>query len=84
MLAAQTATPGSAGYVLIERVTGSLAGRTGSFLLQHYGVMQAGRDTEHAVSVIPDSGTDGLSGLAGTMSITSGADHAYAFSYTLP
>ena len=53
MLAARTATAGSAGYVLIERVSGTLAGRTGTFLLQHHGLMNRG-SPELSVTVIPD------------------------------
>ena len=83
MLAARTATEGSAGYVLIERVTGLLAQRSGSFLLQHHGLMQRGRP-EATITVIPDSGTDDLAGLTGGMSIDAAADHAYRFDYTLP
>ncbi|HEU0014473.1 MAG TPA: DUF3224 domain-containing protein [Longimicrobium sp.] len=84
MLAAQTGVEGSAGYVAMERVTGTLAGRTGSFVLQHSGTMNRGA-AQLTVSVVPDSGTDALAGLAGTMTIDlSGGGHAYTFHYTLP
>ena len=68
MLSAGTATKGSAGYVAIERVEGTLQGRRGSFMLQHNGVMTRG-DGRLTVSVVPDSGTDELVGLVGTMTI---------------
>ena len=82
MLAFRTATPGSAGYVLMEKVTGRLAGRTGSFVLQHHGLMDRGLP-ELRVSVVPDSGTSELAGIAGEMSIDAAANHSYVFSYTL-
>jgi hypothetical protein len=84
MLSAMTSTTGSAGYVAIERVTGTLAGRRGTFILQHSGTMSRG-EPRLIVSVVPDSGTDALIGLTGTMTIdTSGGRHAYEFMYTLP
>jgi hypothetical protein len=76
----------SAGYVAvaIERVTATLAGRHGAFALQHSGISEHGTDTA-TVTVIPDSGTDGLRGLTGTMKIDgSTGTHKYVFSYTLP
>ena len=81
MLSAMTNTKGSAGYVAIERVSGTLDGRTGTFVLLHSGLMDRGTPTL-AVTVIPDSGTDALAGLTGTMSLTPA--HAYDFTYTLP
>jgi hypothetical protein len=83
MLSAGTAVKGSAGYVAIERVTGTLHGRSGSFVLQHYGTMTRGQP-ELNILVVPDSGTDQLAGLAGKMQviITSGK-HDYEFEYTL-
>lgn len=84
MLAAMTATEGSAGYVAIERVTGTLAGRTGTFMLQHDGLMNRGAPSL-VIHVVPDSGTDGLVGLSGTMQIVmDGGAHTYVFDYTLP
>ena len=85
MLAVRTAIAGSAGYVAIERVTGTLAGRTGTFALQHWGMMDKGAP-DLKISVIPDSGTGDLTGLAGTMTIDiqPGGKHFYAFTYTLP
>ena len=84
MLAAMTAVEGSAGYVAIERVTGTLAGRTGTFLLQHSGIMSRGAPSL-VITVVPDSGTGELEGLAGTMNIIiAGGKHSYEFDYTLP
>ncbi len=84
MLSAATNIQGSAGYVAIERVTGTLGGRSGSFILQHSGTMARGTPSL-TISVVPDSGTDQLVGLAGTMliMITEGT-HEYDFTYTLP
>ena len=84
MLTAGTAVKGSAGYVAIERVEGMLHGRRGSFILQHSGTMTRGTP-RLVITVVPDSGTDELSGLTGTMAIIieNGA-HSYDFEYTLP
>lgn len=83
MLAVGTAVPGSAGYVAMEQVTGSLNGRSGTFALQHTGTMTRGAP-ELSVTVVPDSGTEQLLGLAGKMEIeiTDGA-HSYDFEYTI-
>jgi len=83
MLTAGTSVPGSAGYVAIERVAGSLHGRKGSFTLQHTGTMTRGTP-QLTVSVVPDSGTGELQGLSGsfTIQIESGK-HSYQFDYTL-
>jgi len=82
MLAAGTATKGSAGYVAIERVTGSLHGKSGTFVLQHFGIMNRGVG-ELTVRVVPDSGTDDLIGLAGTMTINIvDGKHLYELEYT--
>lgn len=84
MLAAMTAVKGSAGYVAIEKLTGTLGGKTGTFVLQHSGTMAAGKQ-ELSVTVVPDSGTEGLTGLAGKMAIIiDGKKHSYEFVYTLP
>jgi hypothetical protein len=84
MLTAITAVKGSAGYVAIERVTGALHGRNGSFVLQHCGVMTRGAP-QLAVTVVPDSGTGELTGLTGKMSINIvDGKHLYDFDYTLP
>ena len=83
MLAAGTAVKGSAGYVAIERVTGTLHGRTGSFVLQHSSTMARGAP-QQSITVVPDSGTGELVGLAGTMTITiRDGKHYYDFEYTL-
>ena len=83
MLAAQTAVKGSAGYVAMERVTGTLHGLNGSFLLQHTGTMNRGAPTL-SVTVVPDSGTGALTGLTGKMNIiiTEGK-HSYEFDYSI-
>lgn len=83
MLSAMTATKGSAGYVAIERVQGSLQGRQGSFVLQHTGTMNRGVPSL-SVSVVPDSGTGDLVGLAGNFNIIiANGQHRYEFSYSL-
>lgn len=69
MLTAGTAVKGSAGYVAIERVGGSLHGRSGTFALQHSGTMMRGAP-QLTITVVPDSGTGQLTGLAGKMAIT--------------
>ena len=83
MVGAFTAVEGSAGYVALERVTGTLNGRKGSFILQHSGSMSKGAQNI-IVTVVPDSGTEELTGLAGTMQIIiEGKKHSYLFEYTL-
>jgi hypothetical protein len=82
MLFAGTLVEGSAGYVAIERVTGTLHGRSGSFVLQHNGIMTRGVG-ELTVQVVPDSGTGELEGLAGVMRIIVEEGHAYELEYTL-
>lgn len=83
MLAAMSPVQGSGGYVAMERVTGTLKGRSGSFVLQHSGTMQRGVP-QMTVTVVPDSGTGQLVGLAGTMTIKiADGKHSYDFEYTL-
>ena len=83
MITAMTAVKGSAAYSAVERVSGTLHGRAGTFALQHTGIMNRGVPSL-VITVVPDSGTGELAGLAGTMSITiEGAAHSYAFNYTL-
>jgi len=84
MLSAGTATKGSAGYVAIERVSGALAGKRGTFVLQHSGTMNRGAQ-QLTISVVPDSGSGELAGLSGTMTIIigPGGRHDYEFEYTL-
>ncbi len=84
MLSAGGTVKGSAGYVAIERVTGALHGRSGSFLLQHSGIMDRGTP-QLTIVVIPDSATGDLTGLAGKMDIQIDAGkHSYTFAYNLP
>jgi len=81
MLTAGTSVKGSAGYVAIERVTGSLHGRSGSFTMQHSGTMTRGAP-ELVVTVVPDSGTDQLAGISGKLEIKiTGGKHSYEFEY---
>ena len=83
MLSAMTAVKGSAGYVAIEKVSGKLHGRTGTFVLQHSGIMNRGVP-QQSVTVVPDSGTGELTGLAGKMNIIiADGKHSYEFYYTL-
>src|SRR5579863_4683521 len=84
MLAAATPVSGSAGYVAMERVSGALHGREGTFVLQHLGAMTRG-EPRMTVSVVPDSGTGELEGIAGALKIViDGGKHFYEFDYTLP
>jgi hypothetical protein len=85
MLSAATAIKNSAGYVAIERVSGTLNGQQGSFVLQHNGTMNRGAP-QLSVTVVPDSGTDQLVGLSGNLAIIIAPDgkHSYQFDYTLP
>jgi len=83
MLSAVTAVNGSAGYVAIERVSGTLHGRRGSFVLQHSGTMTRGAP-QLTITVVPDSGAGQLVGLAGKMAINiADSRHSYEFEYTL-
>ena len=84
MLATMTDVKGSAGYVAMERVSGTLHGRKGTFALQHTGTMTRGTPSL-TITVVPDSGTGELVGLTGTMGIRIvEGKHSYDFSYTLP
>ncbi|MDR9419605.1 DUF3224 domain-containing protein [Gracilimonas sp.] len=83
MLSAMTPVKGSAGYVAIEQVSGKLSGKKGSFVLQHYGIMDKGED-RLILEVVPDSGTGELEGLSGKMDITiEEGKHFYEFEYQL-
>jgi hypothetical protein len=83
MLAIMTTVQGSAGYVAMEQVTGTLKGRSGTFALQHTGTMTRGAP-QLSVTVVPDSGTGQLVGLSGQMTIkVEGDKHSYEFEYTL-
>jgi len=84
LAAAGTTVKNSAGYVAIELVTGSLHGRHGTFVFQHSGTMNRGAPTL-TLTVVPDSGTDELTGLTGSMKIIiASGKHSYEFDYTLP
>ena len=85
LMASSNSVKDSAGYVAIEKVTGTLQGRRGSFYLQHSGTMTRGAG-ELTITVIPDTGTDQLVGLTGRMNIiiAPGGKHSYEFDYTLP
>lgn len=85
MLTAGTEVKGSGAYVAIERVTGTLNGHSGSFILQHSGTMAQGVP-QLTIIVVPDSGTGELKGLSGKMMIDIAMDgkHSYEFEYTLP
>lgn len=84
MLATMTDIEGSAAYVALDRVTGALNGRNGSFSLAHRGVMNRGTP-ELAICVVPDSGTNELEGLTGTLSIRIvDGKHFYDMEYSLP
>jgi hypothetical protein len=83
MLSAMAAVKGSAGYVAIEKVTGKLHGRAGTFVLQHTGTMNRGAQ-KLSITVVPDSGTGELVGLSGKMNIIiAGGKHSYEFDYSL-
>ncbi len=84
MLSAGNPAQGSAAYVAVERVRGTVHGREGSFALYHVGTMDRGAYS-HTIRVVPDSGTGALAGLTGTFTIDRpGAGHAYTFDYSLP
>ena len=84
MLTAGTPVKGSGAYVAIEMVSGTLRGRSGTFVLQHSGTMTHGVP-QLTITVVPDSGTGQLVGLAGRMDIKiSEGKHSYDFEYTLP
>lgn len=84
MLSAMGEVKGSAGYVALERVTGALAGRSGSFALQHSGTMNRGVP-QLSITVVPDSATGDLAGLSGTLTIRiEEGKHFYSFDYLLP
>ena len=83
MLAAGTEVSGSAGYVALERVSGTLHGRHGTFALQHSGTMTRGTP-QLSITVVPDSATGELLGLAGKLAITiADGKHSYDFEYSL-
>jgi hypothetical protein len=84
MLTAMTDTKGSAAYVAIERITGTLKGKAGSFVVQHAGTMRGG-DSQLSVTIVPDSGTGELAGISGRMSLKQvDRKHRYELDYELP
>jgi Protein of unknown function (DUF3224) len=84
MLTAMTANKGSAGYVAIERVTGRLDGREGSFVMQHTGTMDDGAQ-QLSITIVPDSGTGALAGIRGVFRLRiEGGVHNYDLEYSLP
>ena len=84
MLTAGTDVKGSAGYVAIERITGTLNGKTGSFVLQHSGTLTRGAPVQN-ITVVPDSGTGQLTGITGKfLVIIADGKHSYQFDYALP
>jgi hypothetical protein len=84
MIAFMTDVKGSAGYVAMEKVNGTLHGKSGTFVLQHHATMDRGKPNL-SVTVVPDSGTGELAGLAGTLDIiiADGGKHSYSFLYTI-
>ena len=83
MLTAGTAIKNSAGYVAVERVSGTLHGKTGTFALQHNATMTRGEGKLNII-VVPDSGTGELTGLCGSMNIEiTNGKHGYVFEYSL-
>lgn len=83
MIFTGTDVEGSGVYVALERVTGTLGGRSGTFVLYHTGVMTRGAP-HLSVSVLPDSGTGELAGLSGKMDIKiEGGKHFYEFEYSI-
>lgn len=85
MMTAETAVEGSGGYAAVEQVTGALGGRTGSFTLVHRATMQKNANFDMVITIVPDSGTGQLAGIAGSVKIViEGGKHSYVIDYTLP
>jgi hypothetical protein len=86
MWTAMTEVEGSAGYVAIEKIEGTLRGRKGTFTVLHQGTMRRGAEYQIRIVIVPESGTGQLKGLSGTMSIRIEKDggHFYDLDYTLP
>ncbi len=84
MLSAGTTTKGSACYVAIEKVTAILAGKKGTFVLSHLATMDRGTPSM-TITVVPDSGTEELVGLKGTVKIDigEGGKHSYDLEYSI-
>jgi len=84
MLAVRTAVKDTAAYVAIERITGTVDGLTGSFVVTHNALMHEGNQTLH-IDIVPHSGTGELKGMAGMMTITiADGKHSYSLAYLLP
>lgn len=84
MLAVRTAVKDSAAYVAIERITGTVDGLAGSFVVTHNALMHEGTHTLH-IDIVPQSGTGALKGIAGMMTITiADGKHSYSLAYLLP
>jgi hypothetical protein len=85
LYASSTGVQGSGSYVAVERVTGKLNGKTGSFALAHKGTMAGGKQ-QMDIAIVPDSGAGELAGISGTVKIIITADgkHSYELEYTLP
>jgi len=84
MIGAGDLAKGTAGYVAIEQITGTLKGHAGSFALQHNSTMSGG-NYNMSITVVPGSGTGDLAGIAGTFTIIiANGKHSYTFDYTLP
>lgn len=84
MTSFMSSVKGSAGYVAMEKVTGTLQGRKGTFVLQHNATMTRGTPALNII-VVPDSGTDQLVGLTGKLDILiTDGKHSYEFNYALP
>src|SRR5262249_532205 len=85
MIFASTSVKDSGAYVAIEKITGTLHGRKGTFIFQH-SAWRAHGEQNLSITVVPDSGTDALVGLAGKFNIIIDKDgkHSYEFDYTLP
>ena len=81
MLSARTSVETSAGYVAVEKVTGTLQGKKGTFVLQHSATMNRG-ENQLSITVVPDSGTGELLGLTGKMTIQTEGGHSYALEYS--
>ena len=83
MVSAMTPVKGSAGYVAVEQVIGTLSGKKGSFVLQHFGTIDKGKNYLN-IEVVPDSGTDELKGISGKMNIRiEEGEHFYDFEYQI-
>jgi hypothetical protein len=84
MITALTPVKGSVSYTAVERISGHLEGKQGSFVVVHAGVMNRGDQVHHSITIAPDSGTGDLAGIRGTMGIEiKDGQHFYELDYTL-